>query len=47
MPLERREELLRIAEEHRLLIVEDDAYAGLDLDGLPPPSLFSLARVEA
>ena len=44
MPLERREELLRIAEEHRLLIVEDDAYAGLDLDGPPPPSLFSLAR---
>ena len=44
MPLERREELLRIAEEHRLLIVEDDAYAGLDFDGPPPPSLFSLAR---
>ncbi len=44
MPLERREELLRIAGEHRLLIVEDDAYAGLDLDGPAPPSLFSLAR---
>lgn len=44
MPLERREELLRIAGEHGLLIVEDDAYAGLDLDGPPPPSLFSLAR---
>ena len=44
MPLERREELLRIAGERRLLIVEDDAYAGLDLDGPPPPSLFSLAR---
>ena len=44
MPLDRREELLRIAEEHSLLIVEDDAYAGLDLDGPPPPSLFSLAR---
>ncbi len=44
MPLERREELLRIAEEHHLLIVEDDAYAGLDFDGPPPPSLFSLAR---
>ena len=43
MPLDRREELLRIAEEHSLLIVEDDAYAGLDLDGPPPPSLFSLA----
>ena len=44
MPLERREELLRIAGEHGLLIVEDDAYAGLDLDGPAPPSLFSLAR---
>ncbi len=43
MPLERRRELLRIAAERRMLIVEDDAYAGLDLDGPAPPSLFSLA----
>lgn len=43
MPLARREELLRVAAERRLLIVEDDAYAGLDLDGPPPPSLFALA----
>ena len=43
MPLARREELLHIAATHGVLIVEDDAYAGLDLDGPPPPSLFELA----
>ena len=43
MPLERREKLLGLAEAHRVLIIEDDAYAGLDLDGTPPRSLFELA----
>ena len=44
MPLARREELLRLAAAHRALIAEDDAYAGLDLEGPPPPSLFALAE---
>jgi 2-aminoadipate transaminase len=44
LPLERREALVRLAREYGTLIVEDDAYAGLDLDGPPPPSLFALAN---
>jgi 2-aminoadipate transaminase len=43
LPLERREALVRLAREHGALIVEDDAYAGLDIDGPPPPSLFAVA----
>lgn len=43
MPLEKRHELLQLAEAYRLLVVEDDAYAGLDLGVPPPPSLFELA----
>ncbi len=43
LPLERREALVRLAREYGVLIVEDDAYAGLDLDGPPPPSLFAVA----
>lgn len=39
---ERRVELARLAEEHRALIVEDDAYTGIDLDGPPPTSLFQI-----
>lgn len=44
LPLERREALVRLAREYGVLIVEDDAYAGLDLDGPPPPSLFAVAN---
>jgi 2-aminoadipate transaminase len=43
LPPERREALVRLAREYGVLIVEDDAYAGLDLDGPPPPSLFAVA----
>ncbi len=43
LPLERREAIVRIAREHGVLIVEDDAYTGIDLEGPPPPSLFALA----
>ena len=43
LPLDRREAIVRIAREHGVLIVEDDAYTGIDLDGSPPPSLFSIA----
>ena len=44
VPLERRAALVEIAARHGVLIVEDDAYAGLDFDGPPPDSLFSVAR---
>ena len=44
LPLARREALVRLAGEHGVLILEDDAYTGIDLDGPPPPSLFSIAR---
>ena len=44
LPLERRELLVGLAAEHHALIVEDDAYAGLDIDGPPPPSLFAVAQ---
>ena len=43
LSLERREALVQLAAEHGALIVEDDAYAGLDIDGPPPPSLFAVA----
>jgi 2-aminoadipate transaminase len=44
IPLERRRELVDLAARHGALIVEDEAYAGLDFDGPPPPSLFALAE---
>jgi enduracididine biosynthesis enzyme MppQ len=45
VPLDRRRELLAVAERHGALIVEDDAYAELNLaEGTrPPPSLAALA----
>ena len=43
VPLERREALVEVAARHGVLIVEDDAYAGLDFDGPPPASLFAVA----
>jgi len=43
LPLERREAIVRAAHEYGVLVVEDDAYAGLDFEGPPPPSLFAVA----
>ncbi|MFH8381038.1 aminotransferase class I/II-fold pyridoxal phosphate-dependent enzyme [Kitasatospora sp. NPDC018058] len=45
LPTPRRRELLAVAADHGLLVVEDDAYAGLALDPAaePPPSLTALA----
>ncbi|GGN03884.1 aminotransferase class I/II [Lentzea pudingi] len=44
MPLRRRLAVLEVAARHQVLLVEDDAYAELDLDGTGvPPSLASLA----
>ena len=44
LPLARREALVRLAQQHGVLILEDDAYTGIDLDGPPPASLFSIAQ---
>ena len=43
LPWERRTELAGLARAHGLLIVEDDAYTGIDLDGPPPRPLFAAA----
>ena len=43
LPWWRRTELAGLAREHGALIVEDDAYAGIDLDGPPPRPLFAAA----
>lgn len=42
LTLERRQHLARLSREYGVLIVEDDAYAGIDLDGPPPTSLFEV-----
>ncbi|MEE8421597.1 MAG: PLP-dependent aminotransferase family protein [Dehalococcoidia bacterium] len=44
LPLDRREQLVKLAARHRALVVEDDAYTGIDLDGPPPTSLLEVAR---
>lgn len=44
LPVERRVELARLAAEHKVLVVEDDAYTGIDLEGPPPTSLYQIAR---
>ena len=46
LPLARREQLLELAAEHRVLIMEDDAYGELWFGDEPPPSLFSLSGGE-
>jgi len=43
LTLERRHRLVNLAREHGVLILEDDAYTGIDLDGPPPTSLFAVA----
>ncbi|MEZ4502626.1 MAG: PLP-dependent aminotransferase family protein [Dehalococcoidia bacterium] len=44
LPLARRERLAELAERFGTLIVEDDAYAGIDFDGPPPTSLLQITR---
>lgn len=46
LPLARREKLLELAREHRLMLMEDDAYGELWFGDEPPPSLFSLSGGE-
>lgn len=43
-PLDRRNELVQLAEERNLLVIEDDAYRELWYDDPPPPSVWSLAK---
>lgn len=43
LPMARREAIVALARQHGVLIVEDDAYTGIDLDGPPLPSMFALA----
>lgn len=43
LTLERRQRLVELAREHGVLILEDDAYTGIDLEGPPPTSLFAVA----
>lgn len=42
MTLERRQRLMRLAEEYDFLIIEDDAYGSLGFDAAPPPTLRSM-----
>ena len=44
LPLHRREELMLLAGRYGALVVEDDAYTGIDLAGPPPTSLFAIAQ---
>lgn len=44
LPVHRREELALLAARYHALVVEDDAYTGIDLEGPPPTSLFAIAR---
>ncbi|MEX1021739.1 MAG: PLP-dependent aminotransferase family protein, partial [Dehalococcoidia bacterium] len=43
LPVERREAIVALARQHGVLVVEDDAYTGIDLDGPPLPSMFAIA----
>ena len=42
MPLERRLELLRIAREHRCIVVEDNCYGDVHYEGEKVPALYAL-----
>ncbi len=44
LPEERRMEIIRIAQQYDLLIVEDDVYRDLSFEGKVPASFFALAR---
>ena len=42
LPATRRRRLVALAEEHDLLVVEDDPYSGVRFEGEPQPTLFEL-----
>ncbi|MEX2375224.1 MAG: PLP-dependent aminotransferase family protein [Dehalococcoidia bacterium] len=43
LPVDRRQAIVQLARQHGVLIVEDDAYTGIDLEGPPLPSMFAIA----
>ncbi|GMU39781.1 MAG: GntR family transcriptional regulator [Chloroflexota bacterium] len=43
LPVDRREALVALGRQHGVLLVEDDAYTGIDLDGPPLTSLYEIA----
>jgi 2-aminoadipate transaminase len=43
MPMQRRQELLRLADAHRVPIFEDDCYADLIWSGERPPAIYSIS----
>ena len=44
MGVERRQELLRLAEAHNVPIFEDDCYADLIWDGQRPPAIYAMSK---
>ncbi|MEQ8334668.1 PLP-dependent aminotransferase family protein [Nisaea sp.] len=44
MPLARREELLRLAEQYDVAVIEDECYSDLIWDGQRPPALHAMDR---
>ena len=44
MGVERRQELLRLAEAHNVPIFEDDCYADLIWDGKRPPAIYAMSK---
>jgi DNA-binding transcriptional MocR family regulator len=44
--IERRRQLVKLARDYDLLVVEDDVYHQLWYDAAPPPSIYSLAPAE-
>jgi 2-aminoadipate transaminase len=46
MSLARRQALMQLIEERRLLVIEDDAYGDLIYEGEPVPSLYALSQTD-
>ena len=44
LPLDRREQMLRLSEQHGVPIFEDDCYCDLIWDGRRPPALYAMSR---
>ena len=44
LPVERRQEMLRLAHAHGVLIFEDDCYADLTWSGQRPPAIFAMGE---
>lgn len=44
LPLERRQQIIEICDQHDILIIEDDPYGLLYFDSPPPPSMISIGN---